>query len=312
MIVEVKNLVKKFGYVTAVDNLSFYMDNGDILGFVGPNGAGKTTTLRIMATLDMPTSGDVLVDGKSIVVRPEQAQNTVSFVPDALTVQKDISVHEYLDFFARLYGIKNPRRNRIVEEIEEFTNLTGIRYKLLTTLSKGMMQRVSIARALINEPKVILMDEPAAGLDPRARIELRELLKLLAQRNKTILISSHILSDLDEICTTALIVEMGRQLKFGKVKDIMAESEENLRVRRLTLTPIGSPDAVVNFLLQEPGVSQVNLLASTVEFDFDGSEEDASELLLKILTNGIKVVDFKVKRQNLESLFMDITKGELQ
>jgi ABC-2 type transport system ATP-binding protein len=314
MIVTVENLFKSFGNVNAVNGLSFHMESGDILGFVGPNGAGKTTTLRIMATLDLPSRGDVKVNGESIIVNPEIAQRNVSFVPDSMTVQKDMTVHEYLDFFARLYGLKNPKRRRIVEEIEDFTNLTGIKYKLTANLSKGMMQRVSIARALINEPKIILMDEPAAGLDPRARIELRELLKVLAQQKKSILISSHILSDLDEICTSTLIVERGNLLKFGKVSEMVAEHEvkSSAQTRRLSLTPIGDPESAVNFLLLEPGISGVNVLDKTIDFEYEGDEEASSELLFKLMSNGIKIIDFKVKRQSLESIFMDVTKGELQ
>ena len=216
MIFNVKNLTKRFGSITAVDNLSFHVKSGDILGFVGPNGAGKTTTLRMLATLELPNEGEVEIDGASIISRPEIARKCVGFVPDSLTVQKDITVHEYLDFYARLYAFKNPERRKLVNEIEEFTNLVGIREKFIDVLSKGMKQRVSIARALLNDPDIILMDEPAAGLDPRARIELRELLKILAKKNKMILISSHILTELDEICTSTMIIERASFLSLVK------------------------------------------------------------------------------------------------
>ncbi len=312
MIIEVENLVKEFDDVVAVNDISFHMESGDILGFVGPNGAGKTTTLRMMATLDLPTSGDILINGRSVIINPELAHNTISFIPDTMNVQKDMSVHEYLDFFARLYGIKNPKRSRIVGEIEEFTNLTGIRDKLTTNLSKGMKQRVAIARSLINEPDVILMDEPAAGLDPRARIELRELLKVLSQQGKTILISSHILSDLDEICSTTVIVEQGNLLKFGKVKEIVDEIEVQTSLKTIVLTPLEEPTALLNFLLVEPGVSKINQVGKNIEFNYEGNDSDISELMLKIMSNGMKIVEFKTKRQSLESVFMGITRGELQ
>src|SRR5919197_1403681 len=184
MRVDVVNLKKFYGRTKAVNGISFSFSSGKIFGFVGPNGAGKSTTMRILATLDEPTGGDALLDGVSVVEEPEKAHRLIGYVPDNLPTHRDISVHEYLDFFARAYGIKSPRRQQVVEGIEEFTNLVGIRDKELSALSKGMKNRVSVARALVHDPPVLVMDEPAAGLDPRARIELRELLRLLAGEGK--------------------------------------------------------------------------------------------------------------------------------
>ncbi|HEX9986564.1 MAG TPA: ABC transporter ATP-binding protein, partial [Thermoanaerobaculia bacterium] len=180
MRVDVRSLRKSFGATTAVDDVSFSFGGGEVIGFVGPNGAGKTTTMRILATLDEPTSGDAFFDGVSVLQEPEEARRRVGFVPDALPTHADITVHEYLDFFARAYRITGARRKQVIESIEEFTNLTGIRHKLLKALSKGMNQRVCLARALLHDPQVLILDEPAAGLDPRARIELRELIKVFA------------------------------------------------------------------------------------------------------------------------------------
>src|SRR5262249_11838272 len=204
MRINVVGLKRYFGRTRAVDGISFSFASGQIFGFVGPNGAGKSSTMRILATLDEPTSGDAYVDGISVTEDPEKARKLIGYVPDTLPGHRDISVHEYLDFFARAYGIKNPKRRQVVESIEEFTNLLGIRDKHLTALSKGMKTRVSVARALVHDPPVLVMDEPAAGLDPRARIELRELLKVLSGQGKAILISSHILTELAEICTGAV------------------------------------------------------------------------------------------------------------
>ena len=199
MKVQVQNLRKDFGAAIAVNNISFTFDSGHIFGFVGPNGAGKTTTMRIIATLDEPTRGDVLINGISVCQQPEHARQKVGYVPDSLPSHGDITVHEYLDFFARAYGLRGKKRDQAVAAVEEFTGVTNILEKPLRALSKGMKQRVSLGRALVNDPDVLILDEPAAGLDPRARIELRELLLLLAQRGKAILISSRILTELTEI-----------------------------------------------------------------------------------------------------------------
>src|SRR5207302_7950361 len=182
----------------------------------------KTTTMRILATLDEPTAGNAYIDGISVVEEPERARRLVGYVPDSLPTHRDMSVHDYLDFFARCYGIKGARRRQIVQRTEEFTNLTGIRDKYLVALSKGMKQRVSVARSLLHDPPVLIMDEPAAALDPRARVELRELLKLLSWQGKAILISSHILTELAEICTGAVIIEQGHILRAGSLEDILA------------------------------------------------------------------------------------------
>ncbi|MBR4329085.1 MAG: ABC transporter ATP-binding protein, partial [Candidatus Riflebacteria bacterium] len=195
----VRHLRKQFANCLAVDDLSFSIETGEITGFVGPNGAGKTTTMRILSTIEQCTGGRVELDGKSILEYPELARKHIGYVPDSLPSNSDMTVHEYLDFFARAYGLKTPQRQETVSQLEEFTNLVGIKEKYIDSLSKGMKQRVSIARALISNPDFILMDEPAAGLDPRARIELRELLKVLCEQGKGILISSHILSELSEI-----------------------------------------------------------------------------------------------------------------
>ena len=226
MKVEVKHLRKEFGKTLAVDDLSFSLSGGEILGLVGPNGSGKTTTMNIMATLDEPTGGDVLIDGVSTIDYPDTARRTIGFMPDYLPDQNDISAHEYIDFFARAYGYAKKERKRRVREIEEFTGVSPIRDKVLSALSRGMKQRVSLARALINDPQLLIMDEPANGLDPRARIEFRTYAKKLADSGKAILISSHILSDLNEICTGCIILEKGRLVRKleGDLRNIDLES----------------------------------------------------------------------------------------
>lgn len=269
MKVEIKNLTRIFGRsFRAVDNLSFTFSSGDVIGFVGPNGAGKTTTMRILATLDVPDSGDILLDGESILTNPTLAHKAIGFMPDDLPDRADITVEEYLDFFGRAYGLRGRALKDALAGVEDFTGLIPFRDKTLRQLSKGMKQRVSLARALVHDPAVLVMDEPANGLDPRARIELRELVKALAEAGKAILISSHILSELEEMCTDTVIIERGKRLSTES-----AASEEatiRVRVRKEAL------EDVLGKILETPGVI---------------SAEKASN--------------------NLEDLFMQVTKGEL-
>lgn len=309
MMLGVKNLCKNFGDTHAVRRLNFQLNGGDITGFVGPNGAGKTTTLRMMASIEEPSSGTIELDGHSIVSNPELAREKIGFVPDTLPTQDDMTVFEYIDFFARAYAIKPARRRGLVNDLMEFTNLIGIREKLLSALSKGMKQRVSIARALIHDPAFILMDEPAAGLDPRARIELRELLRVLSRQGKGILISSHILSELSEICSSTLIIEQGAMLKFGSIEEI---TDSDLSHRRLIIRPLDSLEEFANFMILLPGVENLVVNGKVVEFDFAGSDDEAFVLLKEIVAAGRKIIEFRFRQQNLESVFMNITKGEVQ
>ncbi|MCP4712424.1 MAG: ABC transporter ATP-binding protein, partial [Planctomycetes bacterium] len=249
MQINVINLKKYFGSTKAVDDISFSFGSGQIFGFVGPNGAGKTTAIRIMATLLDPMDGDVLVDGTSVVEEPEKARHLLGYMPDSLPTHSDMTVHDYLDFFARAYGINSKRRHSVVEGVEHFANLMGIREKFLKALSKGMKQRVSLARSLVHNPSVLIMDEPASGLDPRARVELRELLKILADQGKAILISSHILTELAEICHGAVIIEQGKILQAGSIDDLNQLTEQR---RIITVRPIDRLDELYKELLQTP------------------------------------------------------------
>ena len=217
----VDNLRREFGETVAVDSISFGFESGQIFGFVGPNGAGKTTTMRIMATLDEPTDGDVRLDDLSVVEHPEAARKVVGFVPDEIRGYFDTTVHDYVDFFARAAGLTDSSREDAVTDVEKFTGIDGITEKYMRALSKGMKQRVSLARALVADPQVLILDEPAAGLDPRARIQLRELLILLADQGKAIFVSSHILTELTEICHGVVIIEAGKILEQGEISEVI-------------------------------------------------------------------------------------------
>jgi len=309
MQIEVVKLKRYFGSTRAVDGLSFSFQGGQIWGFVGPNGAGKTTTMRVMATLDEPTAGDVLLDGVSVVQDPEKARALTGFVPDSLPTHSDIDVHEYLDFFARAYGVRDPRRKRVVESIEKFTNLLGIREKPLKALSKGMKQRVNLARALVHDPPVLIMDEPAAGLDPRARIELRELVKALAEQGKAILISSHILSELSEMIDGVVIIEQGKMLRAGDLDGIRTADVGGVLVLLRTLD--NDHETLCSELLETPHVEKVSVAGGFVRVALSGREEHAAELLRLLITRGHRVVEFRHETGSLEEVFMKITRGEV-
>lgn len=309
MKISVEHLYKSFGKNTALNDVSFSFDSGHIYGFVGPNGAGKTTTMRILSTMMEPDSGDAFIDGISVVQDPEKARHWVGFVPDSLPEHKDITVHEYLDFFARAYGMRGKKCRTTVAEIEEFTGVEGMRDKVLSALSKGMKQRVSVGRALLNDPSVILMDEPAAGLDPRARIELRELLIALADQKKAILVSSHILSELTEICSGVVIIEQGKILEQGKVEEIKARMQATLK---LAIRPLEDSARVQRELLRLPMVESIHEEADLLMVSVDGSEREGSDILTALIQQGCRLAEFRQETVDLEDIFMSITKGNVQ
>lgn len=312
---EFRNLHRFFGKLKAVNNVSFKAWPGQVMGFIGPNGAGKTTAMRIMSTLDLPTAGDAFVEGYSVVDDPDKVRKVLGFMPDSFGRYPNVNVTEYLDFYARAYGFKGPARRDAVERVVTFTELDRIPEKPIDTLSKGLAQRLGLARTLIHDPRVLVLDEPAAGLDPRARVELRELIHLLATRlGKTILISSHILTELSEICDSAAIIEAGKILAFGTVSEIM----ETLKDRRgrgtttLTLRVLRNAEGLERVLLQQPFVSLVSVASQSVSFQFDGDDEARARLLKHLIDNGAEVVEFSGKTESLEDAFMAITEGIMQ
>ena len=343
---EVRNLTRVFGKTVAVNDISFSFEDGNIFGFIGPNGAGKTTTIRIMATLDLATSGDVFYDGVSATLYPEAVRRVVGYMPDSLPGYKDIQVWEYLDFFARSFGLKGAERTRALNDIVEFTNLGELRNKFLFALSKGMKQRVSLARALIHNPKVLIMDEPAAGLDPRARHELRTLLKILADQKKAIFLSSHILSELQDICDGAVIIEQGKLLSAGTLNELLAQvngginpsaAPDTVRPQpaetadlsgsdaapqppavpngvSITLkTPRGEAEPVRLKLLEHPLTRSVDLFDDDeVHAVIEGNDAEVSGVVGTVFAAGLTVLSFTRNQMGLEELFMKITQGKVQ
>ena len=309
MIIRVDGLTKTFGKTKAVDNVSFSFDSGHIYGFVGPNGAGKTTTMRIIATLEEPDTGDVFINGVSVREQPEVARRRVGYVPDSLPSHNDITVHEYLDFYARAYGLKGSERTDAVAAIEEFTGVNGILDKHLKALSKGMKQRVTLGRALVHDPDVLVLDEPAAGLDPRARVELRELLAVLSEQKKAILISSHILTELTEICHGVVIIEKGQVLETGGIEEVLRKRSPK---RAMIIRPVDRREELFKELLQSPHVGNAKESGRDLLVEVEGEDEDAAKLLAELIGKGFRIAEFKQTKTNLEDIFMNVTKGGVQ
>lgn len=307
MKLEARDLKRHFGQVKAVDGLSFVLEPGSIYGFVGPNGAGKTTTLRMLATLDEPTEGDILLDGVSVVDHPEAARRVIGFMPDGLPTHGDVTCHEYLDVFARAYGLRGAARRRLLSEIEEFTGLVRLAERPIAKLSKGQKQRLSLARALVHDPAVLLLDEPAAGLDPRARVELRELLRALAEQGKAILISSHILTELSEICHGALIIDHGRRVRFGSIDQLL---EQTILHRSVRLRTLDDGETLSRRLLATAGVEAVRRVAREIEIDVLGGDAEVADLLARLVGEGLRIVEWRQIRSGLEDVFLSMTGRE--
>ena len=303
-----RGLVKRYPGTLAVAGLDLNVGQGEIFGLVGPNGAGKTTTLRILATLLAPTSGHAEVAGIDVRRNPDAARRVLGFMPDVFGVYDDMKVWEYLDFFARCYGIPAARRRRMIGDLLDLVDLGGKRDFYIQGLSRGMQQRLCLAHTLVHDPQVLLLDEPASGLDPRARVELRELLRELRSLGKTIVISSHILPELEELCTAVAIVDHGQVLAHGKVSDI----ERRLRYGAvLRVRVLGDGDALETARAQfasDPRVASVAILDDgQIELGFRGDDEGAAQLLAAAIGAGIRIAAFSRAASDLEELFLQVT-----
>ncbi|MBL8695963.1 MAG: ABC transporter ATP-binding protein [Planctomycetes bacterium] len=307
---EVRGLTKRFGSFVAVNGVSFQVRPGEIVGFIGPNGAGKTTTMRMCATLEMPDEGDVLIEGRSALEDPRAARRRIGFMPDSYGVYPSTTIREYLDFFARAYGLRGETRGRTVGEVIEFTKLDGLEEKLVSVLSKGMKQRLCLAKTLLHDPSVLILDEPAAGLDPRGRVELRELVKALGQLGKAVLVSSHILTELAEMCTSVVIIERGELRATGSVDEVTRRS----RKRAAVFVRFLSADApqIERALLECPGVTSVRPERGGFLFDCSGSQEELAVILQRLVDSDLRPVEFAAREANLEELFLSLTEGKVQ
>ncbi len=307
-IVTARGLVKRYDGTLAVAGLDLDVPEGEIFGLVGPNGAGKTTILRILATLLEPTAGDAEIAGASVRRNPGDVRRVLGFMPDVFGVYDDMKVWEYLDFFARCYGIPAPRRRQMIGDLLELVDLGDKRDSYVQGLSRGMQQRLCLAHTLVHDPSVLLLDEPASGLDPRARVELRELLRELRALGKTILISSHILPELEELCTSVAIVDRGQVLAHGRVADI----EQRLRVgavlRVRVLGDLTELEAARAHFAAAPFVASSAVLDDgTVELGFRGDEEASARLLGSAVAAGVRIATFARAASDLEELFLQVT-----
>ncbi|KAF0246024.1 MAG: multidrug ABC transporter [Planctomycetota bacterium] len=306
--IEVLNLVKTFGPFTAVNGITFTVPRGEIFGFIGPNGAGKTTTMRVLSTLLEPTAGMARVDGMDVLEYPEQVRRTIGYMPDYAGVYEGIDVWEYLDFFAGTYGVPRKKRKATIEGVMELTDLGGLRHKLATDLSKGMRQRLILAKTLLHDPAVLILDEPAAGLDPRARIELRALLKELGAMGKTIIVSSHILTELADMCTSVGILEKGALVAAGSIQKIIDRLNPGRTLALRTFEPAKAVEALAAFT----SVQVIETLEKSVRFKHSGDENEVAGIVHTLAVAGIPILGLEEEKANLEDLFLRITRGEVQ
>jgi len=309
LIVETINLTKRYGKLVALNNLHLKIEEGECFGYIGPNGAGKTTTIKILATLLQPTWGEARVCGHVVGYESRKVRPLIGYVPDFFGAYEDMVVQEYLEFFASAYNITGKQRKRVVGDVLELTDLVYKRDALVDSLSRGMQQRLSVARVLLHDPKVLLLDEPASGLDPRARIEIRELLKELHRMGKTIIISSHILHELAELCSTVGIIEQGELLFHGPLKEILERARTGTRV---TIRVAEQVDLAAALLERARGVKNVDQQDGQLIVELEKQTHDFTDLARLLLQNNFKVREIKEEEVNLETAFMRLTKGLVQ
>lgn len=306
---EVRALTRRFGGLVAVNAVSFQVQPGEICGFIGPNGAGKTTTLRICATLDLPDDGDVFIAGHSVLEQPRAARAQLGFMPDAVEMEANTLVCDWLDFYARAVGLHGAKRRETIDQVVSFTGLGPLWFKECGALSKGNAQRLLLARTMLHDPALLLLDEPAAGLDPRARVELRELVKALAGLGKAVLLSSHILTELAEMCHTVVIIERGQLVAHGAVSSLVQAVTDERAVFVRCLAPA---DELMRRLAELPGVRQARPDRGGALISVEGGEEAQAELLRDLVAAGLRPVEFSPAEANLEDAFLKLTEGRLQ
>jgi ABC-2 type transport system ATP-binding protein len=326
-IIETRNLTHRYGKLTAVNDVSLQIQQGDIFGFVGPNGAGKTTTMRILATLLRPTSGDAWVGGCSVRTELRGVRRQIGYMPDFFGVYNEMKVWEYLDFFAACYDIPSHQRVGLIDDLLQLVDLHHRREDYVDSLSRGMKQRLCLARTLAHDPAVLILDEPASGLDPRARIEIRALLRELQAMGKTIFLSSHILLEVSEICTRIGIIEAGELVAYGPMDEIRAAAQQRRRTRRVRITLTDRAEEAMSALRSMPQVHDVVLSerpaqqgakqganargvrAFALLVDFEGDDLAQTALLTHLIQAGFPVIGYQEIQVELEDVFMQVTKG---
>lgn len=307
--IELRRLHRYFGKTKAVDDVSFGVARGHVFGYIGPNGAGKTTSMRILATLDLPSYGDAYVDGFSVVNDPELVRSRLGFMPDAFGTYRDVNCREYLDFFARAYGLIGRQRKQRLDWVLGFTGTDAIAEKPIRGLSKGMKQRLCLGRALVHDPAVMILDEPAAGLDPRARIDLRQMIRELADKGKTVLISSHILTELSEMVDSVGIIEQGRLLAIGSIEEIQRQREQH---RELTVRILNGANQVAKQMESRDQIGSLIVDGELLRFEFHGDLQEQATLVSWLVNGGFEVAEVESHKKSLEDVFLQVTEGKVQ
>jgi ABC-2 type transport system ATP-binding protein len=309
-VIETRQLTKRYGDLIAVNHIDLKLSEGDVFGFIGPNGSGKTTTMRMIATLLQPDYGEAYVCGKSIYTHPQEIRRLVGFMPDFFGVYEDMTVVEYLEFFAAAYRVAIDKRRKVVEEKLELVDMAFKRDAMVNQLSRGQTQRIGLARVLLHEPQVLLLDEPASGLDPRARIEIRNLLKRLGELKKTVIVSSHILPELADVCTRVGMIEKGDLIIDGNVDEVMRKARKRIV---LHIQVNGDTDKAAALIEQHDLVESVEVdSTATILTTLMPDTLDYSDLPSDIISGGLKLKLFREEEVNLETAFMELTKGLVQ
>ncbi|BDI32989.1 ABC transporter ATP-binding protein [Capsulimonas corticalis] len=307
--IRIEKLRKEYKGLTAVKDLDLNLEAGDIFGFIGPNGAGKTTTIKMLATLLKPSSGKAYIDNVDVVANPEAVRERIGYMPAFFGIYDDMRVWEYLDFFASAYRLPRNDRPRIIDDVLNLTDLIGKKDNYVEELSTGMKQRLCLAKTLIHDPKVLLLDEPASGLDPRARIEIKELFKELKAMGKTIIISSHILPELADFCNKVGIIERGEMLISGDVQEIMSQVAGG---KTLEIRILGDIETAAEATQSLPGVRAVRTVDSRLHVDFNGDLEAQADLNRLLVEKGLRILSFSEQQTDLEDIFMKVTRGLVQ
>lgn len=305
----IKDLTKNYGSFTAVNNLTLHIPEGDLFGFVGPNGAGKTTTIRIVCGLLKASGGSVQIGGTTAAVGSKEMKRLIGYVPDFFGVYDNLKVREYMDLYGSMYGMHSRDIAKLTDDLLELVNLTDKKEFYVDTLSRGMKQRLCVARALLHNPKLLILDEPNSGLDPRARVEMKELLKNLHSMGKTIVISSHILSELSEMCTSIGIMNRGQLVTAGRIEDIMQQIAGG---KRIHIRIESGMEAAVRMMKEQAGVSVESVRENEVIITHTGTDEEISALIGRLIQNQVILTGFHREEGSLESLFMQLTGGDSQ
>lgn len=312
-IIETKDLVKTFGKFTAVDGLSLEVPTGSIYGFVGPNGAGKTTTMRVLTTLSRATAGEAWIAGHSVLTERREVRRSIGYMPDEFGVYDDLRVWEYLDFFAACYDIPEGERRQLIGDLLELVDLNHRREDMVDKLSRGMKQRLSLARTLAHDPEILILDEPASGLDPRARIEIRELMVELAKMGKTIFFSTHILADVENICSHVGIIEAGKMIMQGSMEEMKSQFMAHREII-VAVKDKAAADQVLALVEQMADVGRAAIIEPKgnryrVQIDFLGDDDGVARLNQKLNSESIAIFGFTEETRDLEAVFMGVTKG---